>query len=340
MKKYIIKNNQYKLIVETIQQAEKFYFSTNKITPEEKNIILNFTKGDNYTYAVATAYLIFKDFDETKKFYELLKNYNNKIFPIKEYNNLLKNLNNKANLYELYRSMQQRDNIIFYFNKLPNILKRNIKEKNIPKDLNQLTRFDHLLNYLQTQISQLSNRPEHIRNAILKKAFSSKFETLEQITDFFDEKENLIGGKKITKKEIIYTINNNNLDANIVYDKNNIMVIEIWSPETMQMLGCNSLWCFTYGSNDYEHMYYQFNNYSTNGIVYMIINFNIPQDEKNFMNILIKPLDEYSHEDENNEPEHILFDLTNEGIYEPTKYLENLFKINKKQLNKLFNFDI
>ena len=55
IKNFIAKRVKLRLF-ENIQLADKLYFNNNKLSQEDKDIILNITHGDNYTKIVTDFY--------------------------------------------------------------------------------------------------------------------------------------------------------------------------------------------------------------------------------------------------------------------------------------------
>ena|ERR1035441_1977432 len=48
-------------IFENIQLADKIYFNTQKLSPEDKNILLSITNGDNYSKLIADIMFEYKN---------------------------------------------------------------------------------------------------------------------------------------------------------------------------------------------------------------------------------------------------------------------------------------
>lgn len=354
------------ILFENVQLADKIYFNTGKLSPKVKEIIIDkITGGDNYTKIITDIYyamiqndiktgnwavsvisdeefeekehyesendiLKLEDLKKVKSYYEQLKNYNKNVFPIKNLD-----LNNTKDIWDLIKSLDNRNKIIEIFKKFPSIAVRNLKnEIRIPRDSKEFLNLKNDLEYIKSHLSFMSNKKEEVRNKIMQKIFKSNT-SIKDILDFVEEKENLIGGEKITKKQVRDIVNNNyHYELEIVYDKGNIMIIDVTGVHGIKDIGCNSLWCFTYGSG-FENAYRQWNNYSTNDHVYVIIDFSQNPDDKDFMYVLIKPLlDEYNEDDDE---EIGLFDLTNEKVYNPNSVIDSL--IGLENAKKIFKFD-
>ena len=133
------------------------------------------------------------------------------------------------------------------------------------------------------------------------------------------------------------------MELDDIYENGNIMVVEVTGPYGMKEIGCNSLWCFTYGGGA---NWQTFDNHSTNGIVYAIIDFSQSSDSPDFMHVLIKPLiydettpgsDEFTGEEEN---DNKLYNMANESVneagYSPIDFIEQ--KIGIDNAKKLLTF--
>lgn len=329
----------FKLIQENLQLADKVYFKTNKLTSNDKEVILSITNGDNYTKAISDIYYQMNNeythnqnvlpeqyHDKLKIIYYSLKQYNKNRFPIKDFN-ILNLENNTANIL---RALEIREKILNDIKKLPSIAIRNLQhEFIIERDARQLNDYERLLGYFIGLFSLISNRDDKLKKIIYNKMFKSGI-TLDQLIDFCEEKSNLLGGKEFTKSYVKKLCKESD-DLYSVYEKDNIMVVQVIDAPGIKQLGCNSLWCFTYGQNNYR----DWNNYSYNGIVYVIIDFNKPSDSEYFMYVLIKPLDEY--DDDYSDYVSVLYNMQNEPIINPSDVVYSL--IDEDEANKLFTFE-
>lgn len=301
--------------METLGQAEKVYFRPGKLSPRAKQIILHITGGDAWTKLISDIYYaelqqsikagnwavsvvsgsdyeIDNNKEETtaddtlnidtlrqiKGYYLQLKSYNKNIFPI---NGLDINGVDKNNVWNIIRSLRYRAKIIENIKKLPSIALRNMRNDiRTPRNSNELQEYDRLLEYFLGYYELLSNRDGRYKKAIENKMFRANI-TISDLLNFAEEKENLLGGKKfsiINIKKIVQEYQN---ELDIVYNQKNIMVIDVTSPEGIKAIGCNSLWCFTYGTG-FESAYRNWSQYSTNGHVYVIINFTKESDMSGF----------------------------------------------------------
>lgn len=353
------------VLLENAPLADKTYFNTGKLSPKVKEVMLSqITHGDNYTKIIADIYYAYlqqnarmhkfvmdsldgkedddeepempkndvldlKQWKEIKGFYEQLKEYNKNVFPIKGLDLL-----NTKDIWNVINGLKQRASIIKLFKELPSIASRNMKE-DIRKERTypELQEYRSDLEYFVNHYSLLGNRNEELKQNIINKMFKSNV-TLSQLLNFVQEKENLLGGADFTKEKIREIAETE--DVEIIYEQGNIMIVEVSSPEGIKAVGCNSLWCFTYGSG-FDNAYRQWNNYSYNDIVYVIIDFSQPTDSAEFMHVLIKPLingetGRFVKYTEENEADHPLFNMANENYYSPYGILEDLLGPNYKKI--------
>lgn len=332
------------LLTENVQLADKVYFKTGKLSPEDKQTVMNITNGDNYTKAIADALYYVKEHNiysnparELKSLYDQITTYNKNVFPIKGFTDV-----NNTNISNLLFAFQNRGKIIEEFKKLPSTASRNLKaDIRQERDSNELERYLHLTEYLVAHISYISNRDEKTQNKIFQKMFKNGV-TMDQLVDFVEDKQNLLGGTTVTKNEILKVVKENDQDMKIVYQSGKIMVVRVESPEAIKNIGCTSLWCFTYGTG-FDQAYRQWNNYSTNDTVYVIIDFGQPSDSSDFMHVVIKPLDweEQEGDDEGNGDgvnSSKVFDMGNDQLETPLPYLAHVFG-SLDNASKIFTFE-
>lgn len=336
--------NEQQILKENIQLADKVYFKTGKLSNEDREIILNMTNGNNYTKLIADIYFYLKktSFNSNellkilKPIYNDVLNYNKNVYPIVGYD-----VYNSTDISNVIQSLEKRRKIINEIKKLPSIATRNLKD-DIRKERTspELVKYLSNLEYFMSHFSLLSNRDKETQIKILRKMFKGDT-TLEQLMRFVDEKENFIGGVEFTRDDIKKLSESE--DFEIIYEQGNVMIVRVDSPDGIKAIGCNSLWCFTYGSG-FDSAYRQWSNYSYNNIVYVLIDFREKSDSKDFMHVLIKPLiDEDGNlieYDEENEDEHPIYNMSNENFTNPYSILNHLFGNNfKKIINNYLNFD-
>lgn len=336
--------NEQQILNENIQLADKIYFKTGKLSEDDKKIILSITNGNNYTKLISDFYYYLKQtsfnqnelIKKLKPLYSDALNYNKNIYPIIGYD-----VYNPSNISEIISGLEKRHKVIEEIKKLPSIATRNLKD-DIRKERTSIELGEYLqdLEYFMSHYSLLSNRDKDTQIKILRKMFKGNT-TLEQLMRFVDEKENFIGGVDF-KKEDVKKLSESE-DFEIIYEQGNVMIVRVDSPDGIKAIGCNSLWCFTYGSG-FDSAYRQWSNYSYNDIVYVLIDFREKSDSEDFMHVLIKPLtdedDNFIEYDEDNEDEHPIYNMSNENFTNPYSILNHLFGKNyNKIINDYLNFN-
>lgn len=288
-------------IVENVQQLDKELLKTNKITPEDKENILSITNGDNYTFIVGFFYAwLFNPtapaYDTQEKrnaqfrgshynrifreFYESVRTYNKNVFPIKNFDITLKNIHP----IELIGGLQARDRILSFLKKIPSLYTRNLAaDIRIPREESEL-KYD-----VETQINRIKNGLQMVdrlsddkKEVIYKKIFSSNNKTFKQVADQLEKTEVLFLSHDDAEDEVRTKVENLDGEAEVLYDENNIMVVDIRSSDAMKTLGCGSQWCFAteYGV-DHWH------NYASNSHVNIVYNFNEEPDSKTRMVVVL-----------------------------------------------------
>lgn len=329
---------------ENIQLADKVYFKTGKLSPEEREIIISITDGNNYTKLISDFYFTMKnyEFSQTKLINKLkllhfdVLEYNKNVFPIVGYD-----IYNASNIYSLVTALGLRRDIIKEMKKLPSFGIRNLKN-DIRKErsVSELDTYLNNLNYFMNNYSYLSNRDEDIQIKILRKMFKNNT-SLKDLINFVEDKENLIGGVKFSKKGVKELSETE--DFEIIYEKGDVMIIRVDSPDGIKAIGCNSLWCFTYGKG-FNQAYKYWNTYSYNDMVYVLADFRNNINFADSMYVVIKPFIDDDGDlivyDEGNEDDVPLFDLTNEPSYYPYHVLQRLFGDNYEDIIRNYiNFE-
>jgi hypothetical protein len=366
--KNILRKN---LIKENLQLADKVYFKAGKLSPRVREIILGITNGDPYTKIMTDIYYyklmeghMTKDLalkkanpenqetsqiendiltnDEVNRLtpiYNQLKEYNKNIFPIKGFN-----INGVDDTPYLIRALEYRQKILNVFDKWPSIAKRNMKDDiRTERDSKEMNDYRNDLEYADSYISQLNNRNEEAKMIILQKIFT-KNTTLEDILDFVQEKENLLGGTELTRKQIGQILKKDKEqydELKVKYNKGNIMIIEVDGPYGIKEIGCNSVWCFTYNRGEGNMNWNDWYKNSTNSYCYVIIDFSESSDSEDFMHVLTKPL-LYDYSDYGTDGSERLYTMGNRDVYDEeygiNDYIERF--IDLPTAMKVMNFGV
>ncbi len=351
--KLLLTEQQYiHLINEFKELADKIYFKTGKMDESDRLLVLSVTRGDNYTNFISDCLYRYKGLENIDKklllskldiLYQSAKAYNRNLFPVVG----LSDFNKIDNIGDVINSLLTRYKIIRDLRTLPSIVIRNLKsDTRTERTAYEFNRYFNDLEYFMGYISLLNNRDEKSRLVIYNKMFKNN-RTLEDMIDFAQEKENLIGGGDVTREDLLQVVDEYEDEMTLVYHNEEVMVVRIETPTGIKAIGCNSLWCFTYGSG-FDSAYRTWNDYSTNGIVYIIVDFRLPSDNVDFMNVVIKPIDfgnyetvkqehpdqlripfddidKLGHDTEDDEEvnDNKIYDLSNEPQYSPLSYLKN-----------------
>lgn len=292
------------LFKENLQQAEKLFFNTGKLSEQEKQKILQITRGDGFTNFITNVYYhiyvnkspILKKYVPDLEFvYNEVSEYHKNLFPIETWDQIMRGdvIKTENILYEFLYCLWFRAKILNGLKKLPSIFKRNTKEEirqeRSAYDMEHY--YDMLMRFLYF-FDELQQRKERQKEILTKKIFSSQNNTLDKMLDFIEESENT--RVPFEHMDDVYSIVRN-FEGEIVEDTQQYIIVEIIdNPLLLKNLGCNASWCFSkFASTD--DTYYE---YSTNGIVYWIM------DKSNLERqwVLIGPYNLYNI---NNQPEEI-----------------------------------
>jgi hypothetical protein len=328
------------IIKENQQLADKVYFKTGLLDGDVKELILSVTNGDNYTKLIADVYYYLRHTKEITDYFDLLgelsfvynqiKKYNKNVFPIKDFTNPL----NVGNIGELIRTLNFRVRVVESIKKLPSIALRNLKNDiRTPRDSSEMSKFHNDIEYLLPIIEYIDKLDAEKRTKIYEKGFKSG-NNLEDFIDFFQDNKNFITGNETTIQNVLELISDDS-DLQLLYNKNNILVIRVDSVEGMQNIGCNSFWCFA--SKDFEYAYSSWIDNSPNDFVYVIMNFNESQDSSEFMTTIIDAISFNPEHAKHMKNQQSAFDMVNEPIEDIFNYFENT--IGLETAKKLFTFE-
>lgn len=289
--KIILTEKQIKnILIENYQLAQKKYFNTNLLSNDIENIITDVFGKNNPYYILGAEIIKYFNINDKNTIYRILKpfkqnieEYNKNLFPLKynllDYNHDTNDIEKHTS--ELYSLLDERKQTILQYEKLPSIAKRNLKDirsktyvspyefKKLTeklKDINGNLKFLSDINKLDIYLTKIFNSQNTLKDSydILNKivenhSFSSDI-TIEKLNEFIED-------NKYTKK---------------VYDKNNIIILNIENHKELIELTCNSLWCFSRPNSDGY-----WDDYAPFGFVYVIFNFNVEYDSNLFMCVLL-----------------------------------------------------
>jgi hypothetical protein len=270
-------------LAENLQQADKIYFKTGLMSPDDRENILSITGGDGWTRLVADWYYhvmkVWKssDFNRDKKmiqeFYDDLKNYNKNVFPVEfdlqEYN-AQENERGK-HILDLFSQLRERRYAVNELRKLPAIALRNFKDlirtpnksrseyyyKDLADKLRELNKFIELLPKPgRFDDEEVAARKEERRNIFMNKIFASKntLEDMVKIAQQFAYAFNTNEGEEIEREQVIDNLQY--IEAELVQDTGKVLVIKVNDQEAMEKLGCMSAWCFARpGAQSYWETY-------------------------------------------------------------------------------------
>jgi len=355
-----------KKLSENVQLADKVYFNTGKLSPRVKEIIISkITGGDHYTKLITDIYyaelqqslkmgdwaihgldgrsgeyvekdvyttdddiLRIETWKEIKSHYQQLKVYNKNLFPIKDLN-----INGVEDIWGLITALKQRAIILDKIKVLPSIAMRNMRDDiRTPRNGQEMNHYRDRLEYFLGYYSQLDNRDDDAKGNVYKKMFKSGV-TMEDLVNFAEDKGGLLGGNKFTPSSVKKLVANEETgELQVIYEKDKIMVVKVEGPYGIKAIGCNSLWCFTYG----EGWSRDWSSYSTNDVVYAIIDFSEDSDSADFMHVVIKPII-YNSDDEEVNDESV-FDMSNRNVNGPMSFLD--YTIGIETAKQLLDFDI
>jgi len=296
------------LLTENYQLALKLY--GDRLSPENIEFLSKLS-GQDHTFKtladlmmndVETGHYGWKEKDWPDAVAQL-KNYHKNVFPIEDFS-----FDSPTPVVNT-GLMKARADIIRTISKWPSLAKRNLKKDiAVPRTHRDFIVLKNVVEYIDMHLRFLENRDPKQKEIILKKIFSSDHPTFEEVQGFVEDKENLlVGGKAFSKAGLYQLVKKHDYDLKIVYDKGNIVVVDVTGQPGIKAIGCNSMWCFTYG-NEYDKAGEQFDQYSYNGHVYAIIDFSQSQEDADFIYILIKPVELDS------EQETVLYNMANEGL--------------------------
>jgi 2'-5' RNA ligase len=290
---------------ENVQQMDKFFVKTGLFDNNDRDRVISITNGDNFTYFISKMYAwIFQigeynrgdNYNPEQKeskwnsyhrnylndIYQQVKNYNSNVFPIENFNS-----SDGGSLHpiEIAETFKGRELALKILAQIPNIYLRNLKN-----DIRRVRTIDDMKYGLPTIMKEINNHfklydrlSEEKRNIVFKKIFSSKNDTFEKILTQLKNSNNYLYHEDAID-ELLDKINYEAEygEADLLYDNNNVVVVDVKSSDAMKNLGCGSQWCFAT-----EHGIDHWINYADNSHVNIVYNFNLEPDDENRMVVVL-----------------------------------------------------
>lgn len=286
--KKLLNEGLKQVLFENPQVADKKFFNTGKLSPEFKQELLNITHGDHFTNLVAEfSYYFAKNGNDkgitklAEAFYQYLKEYDKNLFPVKyDLFSYSEDQDRPHHITDLYSILRERHYLVQNFKKLPSIAIRNLKSlTKVPTDQ------EYALGFIDKKIIELVKAIKFIPKTkkgevILQKIFNSKnnLDTMLAVaknyahafTELSDEnKEDLLDVLPM-------------LDADVIQNSDNILVIQVNDQEAMERIGCTSVWCFARPNSEGY-----WDDYAPLGYVYVIFNFALETDDAKFLMVYL-----------------------------------------------------
>lgn len=330
------------ILRENIQQADKIYFNTGKLSADDRARLLSITKGDNYTKLCADLMKYLTN-DNRKvndgilrvvaDMHKSMLTYDKNVFPLKHsLTDYSEEKNTPLHISNLYSCLRYRQEAVNSLRKLPSIGIRNLKdiirtptdnEYEIKNNADKISRLASFLGVLP--------KNDEKRNLVLKKIFSSANNTIDKMIDVAEHFSHMSTGnqEEVSREEVIDTVKQ--VEAKIVQAKPKLLVIKVNSNEAMIELACTSFWCFARPNSE------QFwEDYADMGYVYIIYDFTKEVDDATFLMTYLPngevyaatnvPLSEIGISDEDGYLESIGVDL-NKLKVKPVTYQSNKRKV-------------
>lgn len=261
--KLLITEEQYKLLFEYIEQVDKQYVKTGIFDDQDRKIILSITNGDVWTKLIADMYyfLEIKFLEKGKPkiisqtvlngldiAHEQLMRYNKNLIPIKD---LFATENKYSHPLATLNSLNARDRIIDKLSIIPKIYLRNLKsDLNTERGEYEIRELEKNINRLINDLELINKIPEDYRKTVLNKLFSSENNTIEKVVQRLNDIFLPYLNEDSSIDDIIEKVNDMDGEAEIIFNKDNIIAIVIKSVEAMQHIGCSSQWCFARESGE------------------------------------------------------------------------------------------
>jgi hypothetical protein len=326
------------------------------ISERDKDFILTLTNKDFTTKTICDLFIENQDRynklkpTEWKTIVESLRKYDKNVFPF--YNFSFDSQTPSVTINQVLN----RNEIIKIVDAFPSTAKRNLKHDiRIARNAYGLHDLKNKVEHIKALLTLLNNRNEVDRKAIYNKIFNSNRISFDDIIGFLEDRDNLLQGKAFNKEELNKIIESSHGELNKVYDVGNVVVVDVTSQPAMKKIGCNSLWCFTYG-DEYGLAGEQWDKYSYNGHVYAIIDFSEDTSSPEFIHILLRPIKVPNYADkgqsefdfaknidgdrdyEENDDSTALYDMSNQSVINPAHTIYSIAR-GDKNIFDCFKFE-
>lgn len=292
------------ILIENVQLAIKHFVNSGKIDKEEFEEFLYYIDIKQKAYIYFQLFFLLKEHDKDRLdqnaislFKELNAYYKN--------NNRLLRLNSleqdslKGDEFDqilygpigLINALRKRREVLTNYLRLPSKYRRNVNKLiNHDYSFYPLTSQIDVLREIMAAIGLYEDYPESdIKDKILNTAFSSKFDSLDEIRGFlldsYEQDLHFIPQKNID--EILKFIKDEGLedDLDILYKnkKEQQIILQVFSHDTLRELTCNTKWCFSrsnshkdwheYAQGKWVILLYDFSSYFPDSIVVILPNF-------------------------------------------------------------------
>jgi len=322
--KVIVTEEQLKKIInltilkETAGELDKHYVRTGLFDEEDRNIIMNITGGDNYTKLIADMYKYIankynpesveprkvddNDIKILRDAHERLKRYDKNVFPLKD----LFAKDYYTHPLGIRNDLELRELIIDRLKTFPKLLLRNLRG-DIRKERGEYefrALFDTIRD-IQNSLKLINQtKPEH-RAKIEKKIFSSANDTFEGVNQRLKDTTIPYLSQDDAGEVVIDKVQDLGDEAEVLYNKDNVLVVKINTAEAMGYIGCSSQWCFATSPQQYWDDYTGDGGYAT-----IVFNFNDDPSEATAMVVVLESGDVY--------------DMYNEYMDDGNGYLQSL----------------
>jgi GNAT superfamily N-acetyltransferase len=287
--KVLINESQIKKILnEYVQQADKLYFSNGKLSNDVKEKIKYIAGDVPYFRVLVDLFYHFgkfsskENYDIVEDLNNLIKNYNKKLFPLK-YNILeysQETNESGKHVLDLYGILEERKKLIDQFSKLPSIGQRNLEyiKQTIGNHEYTFKMITEKIKLLNRYVNTIPNNEKG--NKILNKIFNNKNDLIRSLDIAESYSSSFNENDEISMEELLSKLED--FDVEILQNSGNIILFRVDDQDTLIHLTCNSLWCF---SRPHSEEYW--NQYASDGFVYVFFNFDFEPYESEFMCVIL-----------------------------------------------------